>query len=50
LPAAQKKRVLLVDHAVVVRSALSIAIAQDRDLEVAGTAANGRLALRNFPR
>ena len=49
MPAAQKKRVLLVDDAVVVRSALSIAIAQDRDLEVAGTAANGRLALAKFP-
>jgi two-component system, chemotaxis family, protein-glutamate methylesterase/glutaminase len=49
LPALQKKRVLLVDDAVVVRSALSIAIAQDPDLEVAGTAANGRLALAKFP-
>ena len=49
MPAAQKKRVLLVDDAVVVRSALSIAIAQDRNLEVAGTAANGRLALAKFP-
>jgi two-component system, chemotaxis family, protein-glutamate methylesterase/glutaminase len=44
-----KKRVLLVDDAVVVRKALSLAIAQDRDLEVAGTAVNGRVALAKFP-
>jgi len=48
VPGFQKKRVLLVDDAVVVRSALSLAIAQDRDLEVAGTAANGRLALAKY--
>ena len=48
MPGFQKKRVLLVDDAVVVRSALSLAIAQDRDLEVAGTAANGRLALAKY--
>ncbi len=46
---APKKRVLLVDDAVVVRKALSLAIAQDRDLEVAGTAVNGRVALAKFP-
>lgn len=45
----KKKRVLLVDDAVVVRKALSLAIAQDRDLEVAGTAVNGRIALAKFP-
>jgi two-component system chemotaxis response regulator CheB len=46
---AAKKRVLLVDDAVVVRRALSDAIGQDPALEVAGTAANGRLALAKFP-
>ena len=46
---AVKKRVLLVDDAVVVRKALSMAIAQDKDLEVAGTAVNGRVALVKFP-
>jgi two-component system chemotaxis response regulator CheB len=49
LPEAKKKRVLLVDDAVVVRKALSLAIAQDQDLEVAGTAVNGRVALAKFP-
>ena len=39
---------LLVDDAAVVRSALSLAIAQDEDLEVAGTAPNGRIALAKF--
>lgn len=49
MPQPTKKRVLLVDDAVVVRKALSLAIAQDRDLEVAGTAVNGRVALAKFP-
>jgi len=49
LPEAVKKRVLLVDDAVVVRKTLSVAIAQDKDLEVAGTAVNGRVALVKFP-
>jgi two-component system chemotaxis response regulator CheB len=49
LPETKKKRVLLVDDAVVVRKALSLAIAQDHDLEVAGTAVNGRIALAKFP-
>jgi two-component system, chemotaxis family, protein-glutamate methylesterase/glutaminase len=44
-----KKRVLLVDDAAAVRSALSLAIAQDQDLEVAATAANGRVAVEIFP-
>ena len=44
----RKKRVLLVDDAVVVRKALSTAIEQDRDLEVAATAVNGRIALAKF--
>ena len=43
-----KKRVLLVDDAVVVRKALSIAIANDPDLEVAATAVNGRIGLAKF--
>jgi two-component system, chemotaxis family, protein-glutamate methylesterase/glutaminase len=49
LAEARKTRVLLVDDAVVVRKALSLAIAQDHDLEVAGTAVNGRIALVKFP-
>jgi two-component system, chemotaxis family, protein-glutamate methylesterase/glutaminase len=48
LPPA-KKRVLIVDDAVVVRRVLSDAISQDPALEVAGTASNGRLALAKFP-
>jgi len=43
-----RKRVLLVDDAVVVRKALSVAIEKDPDLEVAGTAVNGRIALAKF--
>jgi chemotaxis response regulator CheB len=43
-----KRRVLLVDDAVVVRKALSDAIALDPDLEVAATAVNGRVALAKF--
>jgi two-component system, chemotaxis family, protein-glutamate methylesterase/glutaminase len=45
---AVKKRVLLVDDDAAVRSALSQALARDQDLEVAGTAANGRIALAKF--
>ncbi len=44
-----KKRVLIVDDAVVVRRILSEALARDPDLEVAGTASNGRFALAKFP-
>jgi two-component system chemotaxis response regulator CheB len=44
----KKKRVLLVDDAVVVRKLLSTAIGEDPDLEVAATAVNGRLALAKF--
>ncbi|HUA14142.1 MAG TPA: chemotaxis response regulator protein-glutamate methylesterase [Verrucomicrobiae bacterium] len=44
-----KKRVLIVDDAVVVRKSLADAIARDPDLEVAATASNGRLALAKFP-
>lgn len=41
----QKIRVLVVDDAVVVRRMVADTIATDPDLEVAGTAANGRIAL-----
>lgn len=44
-----KKKVLIVDDAVVVRRVLSDAVSQDPALEVAGTASNGRLALAKFP-
>jgi len=43
-----KKRVLLVDDAVVVRKVLSQAIAEDPDLEVGATAVNGRIGLAKF--
>ena len=45
---AIKKRVLLVDDAVVVRKVLSQAIGQDPALEVAATAVNGRIGLAKF--
>jgi two-component system, chemotaxis family, protein-glutamate methylesterase/glutaminase len=48
LSAPGKKRVLLVDDAVVVRKALSDAISRDRDLEVVGTAVNGKVALAKY--
>jgi len=44
-----KKRVLIVDDAVVVRKTLADAIGGDPALEVAGTAVNGRIALSKFP-
>lgn len=43
-----KKRVLIVDDAIVIRKALSDAITADPALEVAGLAANGRIALERF--
>jgi len=49
LSSSGKKRVLIVDDAVVVRKTLSDAIAGDPDLEVVGTAGNGRIALAKFP-
>lgn len=44
-----KKRILIVDDAIVVRKVLSDALSRDSDLEVAGTASNGRLALAKLP-
>ena len=49
MPEVRKKRVLIVDDAVVVPKTLSDAIARDSALEVAGTANNGRFALAKFP-
>jgi two-component system, chemotaxis family, protein-glutamate methylesterase/glutaminase len=43
-----KKKVLVVDDSVVVRKILSETIPQDRDLEVVGTAFNGRVALNKY--
>src|SRR5207244_6418351 len=48
LTASPKARVLIVDDAVVVRKALTDALARDPALEVVGTASNGRLALTKF--
>jgi two-component system, chemotaxis family, protein-glutamate methylesterase/glutaminase len=48
VPESSRKRVLIVDDAVVVRKTLSDSIARDLDLEVAGTASNGRLGLAKF--
>jgi two-component system chemotaxis response regulator CheB len=42
-------RVLVVDHAVVMRRALSNVLAGDPALEVVGAAANGRIALAKIP-
>ena len=44
-----KARVLIVDDAVVVRRLLSDVLSSDPALEVAGTAANGRIALMKIP-
>jgi two-component system chemotaxis response regulator CheB len=43
--ASSKKSILIVDDAIVVRKALTDALSRDPDLEVLGTASNGRLAL-----
>jgi two-component system chemotaxis response regulator CheB len=42
-------RILIVDDAVVVRHLLSDVLSSDPDLEVVGTAANGRIALAKIP-
>ncbi|WP_052668794.1 protein-glutamate methylesterase/protein-glutamine glutaminase [Nitriliruptor alkaliphilus] len=42
-------RVLVVDDAVVVRKIVTDALAQDPDIEVVGTAPNGRIALAKIP-
>lgn len=44
-----KKRVLIVDDSVVVRKALSDLLSRDPELEVAGLASNGRIALAKLP-
>ena len=44
-----KKRILIVDDAVVVRRMLSDMLEQDPDLEVVGTASNGKIALDKIP-
>lgn len=49
MPTPQRKRVLIVDDAVVVRKCLADAVTADPDLEVVGSASNGRLALAKFP-
>lgn len=46
---ATRIRVLVVDDAVVVRRMVSDALAADPELEVVGTAANGRMALARLP-
>jgi two-component system chemotaxis response regulator CheB len=48
MPDMMKKRVLIVDDAVVVRKTLSDAVSRDSFLEVVGTASNGRIALAKF--
>lgn len=45
---ASRKRIFIVDDAVVVRKSLSDVINQDPALEVAATAANGRVALAKY--
>lgn len=44
-----KIRVLIVDDAVVIRRLVSDVLATDADIEVVGTAANGRIALQKIP-
>jgi two-component system chemotaxis response regulator CheB len=48
MPEIMKKRVLIVDDAVVVRRTLSDAVSRDSLLEVVGTASNGRIVLAKF--
>jgi two-component system chemotaxis response regulator CheB len=44
-----KKRILIVDDSVVIRRSLANALARDADLEVVGSASNGRIALMKIP-
>lgn len=44
-----KARLLLVDDSVVIRRALTDALSREPDVEVAGSAANGRVALMKIP-
>ncbi len=44
-----KIRVLVVDDAVVIRKMIADVLARDPEIEVAGTAANGRIALQRIP-
>jgi two-component system chemotaxis response regulator CheB len=44
-----KIRVLVVDDAVVIRKILSDVLSADEDIEVVGTAANGKIALQKIP-
>src|ERR1035438_5726435 len=44
-----KKRILIVDDSVMIRRALATALARDPDLEVVGSASNGRIALMKIP-
>lgn len=48
MPEPARKRVLIVDDAVVVRKMLSDVLSEAPGLEVAGTAANGRIAVEKF--
>lgn len=44
-----KIRVLVVDDSVVIRKILSDVLSEDPDIEIAGVAANGRIALQKIP-
>lgn len=49
LPEGKKIRVLVVDDSVVIRRLVSEALAEDPDIEVVGSAANGSIALQRIP-
>jgi two-component system chemotaxis response regulator CheB len=44
-----KKRILIVDDSVVIRRSLANALARNSDLEIVGSASNGRIALLKIP-
>ena len=48
MPTSTRVRVLIVDDSVVVRKALSDALARDPAIEVVGSASNGKLGLAKF--